>query len=276
MSRALSVIVPVHNEAAVIATTARALLETLPEAAEVVFACNGCTDGSASIVRELGDPRVRVLEIKEAGKARAIREAERLVTAFPRFYVDSDVVAKGYVLLKLAKDLSLHDLDLVAPRIEFDNSGSSWAARAVNSIWLALPHGSTGGFHHVLGVSERGRRRWSEMPDVIADDAFIEAHIAADKKMIVRDVAITTRPPRSLWSFLRVRERWLRGDRELKCRGIAPPKMEGQRRAITVLARQPGQMLPVLLYVGARLIAQGLSMLPRGRGSTWYRDATSR
>src|SRR3954452_15104102 len=90
----MSVVVPVRNEAANIERMATALLSSLPEDSEVVFVCNGCTDQSAKLLNGIVDARCKVLEIHESGKARAIREAERLLTAFPRFYIDSDVIIR--------------------------------------------------------------------------------------------------------------------------------------------------------------------------------------
>ena len=61
-----SVIVPAHDEAAVIARCLGALLEEVaPGTLDVVVACNGCTDATAAVAREWA-PLVRVLELPVA------------------------------------------------------------------------------------------------------------------------------------------------------------------------------------------------------------------
>jgi hypothetical protein len=87
-----SVVIPAHNEAAVIRRCLDALLDGFrPGELEVVVACNGCTDGTADIVRSSGHA-VRIIEIQVASKPAALRAAEELVTIFPRLYLDADVV----------------------------------------------------------------------------------------------------------------------------------------------------------------------------------------
>ena len=62
------VIVPAHNEEAVIGRTLRALLgSAAPGEFEVLVVCNGCTDRTAALVRS-EFPSVRVLERSEASK----------------------------------------------------------------------------------------------------------------------------------------------------------------------------------------------------------------
>lgn len=273
---AISVIVPVHDEGALIAKTAQTLLAGLPQNTQIIFACNGCRDDSASKLRSIVGPRGLILELAYPNKAKAIAEAERHASAFPRFYIDADVAITGEEITKLADALATGDLDLVSPRLVFDQTGSSWSARAVNSIWLSLPHGSTEGFHAVLGVSARGRAAWGELPNIMADDTFISSHIDPAGKAIVSDVSVVVRPPRTLRSFIRVRERWLRGDRQLTGMGITIPKTEGQARSLIRLALRDGRALPVLIYIVARLAAEALAILPMRSRGTWYRDRTSR
>ena len=87
-----SAVIPAHNEAAVILRCLDTLLAGFrPGELDVVVTCNGCTDGTADVVRSSGH-QVRVLEIDAASKPAALRAAEEVVTAFPRLYLDADVV----------------------------------------------------------------------------------------------------------------------------------------------------------------------------------------
>ena len=58
----ISVIIPAHNEAALLGDTLNHLLkDTAPGTLEIVVACNGCTDNTAKIARAF-EPSVRVVE----------------------------------------------------------------------------------------------------------------------------------------------------------------------------------------------------------------------
>ena len=71
--------------------------------------CNGCSDSTAEIARDLGGP-VRVIETAVASTASALRLGDREASGFPRFYVDADV------------DLSFESLTRVAEVLE----GERW------------------------------------------------------------------------------------------------------------------------------------------------------
>lgn len=270
-----SVIVPVYNEARRLPETLPVLLDGLDHAAELIIICNGCTDGSADVARRLAGSRALVIDHPQAGKALAIREAERHVSAFPRFYVDADVGLAGRDLGLMAIHMAEAGLELISPRTEQDLLGSSWAARRVSQIWLALPHGAGAAFHCVLGLSAAGRARWGLFPDILADDSFIESQIPAALKAIDHTVALQSRPPRTLWSHIRVRARWERGIRELGAMGIVVPRVAGQRRALIAMAIDRGHMLSVALYLLVRIAGDALAHLPE-RKREWFQDRTSR
>ena len=63
-----TVIVPIHNEAAVLRRSLGGMIEGLPDTIEILAVCNGCTDESADIARSFA-PRVEVIELDEAPEA---------------------------------------------------------------------------------------------------------------------------------------------------------------------------------------------------------------
>ncbi len=154
-----SIIVPVHNEAGVVARNAAFLLQGLPDNAEIVFACNGCTDGTQRILERVAGTRALILDLDERSKARAIQAAELHVRAMPRFFVDADVTISGHDIAKLADKLSNEEFELISPQSRYDLSGVSRLARAVHEVAASLPHFRQGAFHCVLGVSAAGRGR---------------------------------------------------------------------------------------------------------------------
>lgn len=266
-----SVIVPVHDEADLLPETAPLMLAGLGRA-EVVFVCNGCTDGSAALLRRLLGERARVIELPAAGKAAAIRAGEAAVRAFPRFYVDADVWIAGSTLAALARTLAAERLDLVSPRIRVDHAGASRLARGVTEAWMSLPHMRLAGFHNVLGVSAEGRARWGRFPDLLADDDFIAASIPPRARRIVDGLSCTIRPPRRFRAWVRVRARWTRGQRQLRAQGIVLPRTPGQADGLRTLLAE-GRVLAVGAYVAAAALGAVLGRFGR---SGWYRDGSSR
>lgn len=275
-SRPCGVVIAARDEAASIGRCLEALREGLPaEFARVVIACNGCRDGTVSIARTWAGGDWTVLDIPEPGKARAIRAAERMLPPGPRFYIDADVVFRGVDLVRIAGTLGLGGLHLVSPSIRHDLDGCNLLSRSLNRTWLALPHARTHAFHHVLGVSEEGRGRWGEMPDVIGDDAFIASRFAPHERRVMPGVFVVTRPPRSLAAWIGVRKRWLAGDRELRSLGIADPDVPPQVRALLRRSLSPRTAADGLLYTGVRCVTAITAAVSRTR-TTWYRDRTSR
>src|SRR5262249_5142571 len=87
-----SVLIPAHNEAAVIERCLKTLFEgTEPGELEVAVVCNGCRDATADLARAFGQA-VTVIELEEGSKPAALRAGDRCLRTFPRLYLDADVV----------------------------------------------------------------------------------------------------------------------------------------------------------------------------------------
>jgi cellulose synthase/poly-beta-1,6-N-acetylglucosamine synthase-like glycosyltransferase len=274
MLKTFSVIVPVFNEENGLAARAGLLLSGLPGGCELIFVCNGCTDRSEAILRETVGTTAVVLTCAK-GKARAIRLGERHASLLPRFYVDSDVSVSGSDLARLARALR-DGVQLVSPRIAFNLEGASWAARSLSQFWLSLPHGRTGAYHHVLGVSAAARARWGAFPDLMADDLFIESMIEDEEKRVVTDITVTTTPPKRFWQWIRVRIRWQQGIEQLRRARIDPPMVAGQYRAILSGALSPRLCASAILYCASVLLSRLLARTGLFESGKWYRDASSR
>jgi glycosyltransferase involved in cell wall biosynthesis len=271
------VIIPARDESAMIGRCLEALLDGLPPGfARIIVACNGCRDDTVFRARRFASPDLEVLDLAEGGKAKAIRAAERLLPEAPRVFLDADVAFSGHDLVRLVDRLDSGPHHLISPAIHHDLQGCTACAAAVSRIWLELPHGQTSGFHHVLGVSAEGRRRWAEFPDIIADDAFIASRFRPDERRIDPQLAVTVRPPRTLPAWIGVRSRWIRGERELRSSGLDGPGEPGQRSALARLSLRPSQLPGVTLYVLVRFAAAWRARGTPARRVEWYRDATSR
>src|SRR5512142_3102283 len=85
------VVIPAHNEAAVIGRClTRLLADAQPGEFEVVVACNGCTDDTASVASDAA-PGVRVLRLDKASKSLALQAGDDAASVLPRLYLDADI-----------------------------------------------------------------------------------------------------------------------------------------------------------------------------------------
>ena len=70
-----------------------------------------------------------VIELDVASKAEALRAADRFATAFPRVYLDADVLVSGTAIHAVLEHLSRPGALAARPPIVYDTSSSSWVVR---------------------------------------------------------------------------------------------------------------------------------------------------
>lgn len=103
----ISVCIPMYNEAAVIAGTAKTLSDYMEKTFgagnyEIIFSNDGSTDGCDRIVRELGLPGVRVVGYeKNQGKGCAVRTALLASEGDVAMFTDADLAYGTDVILRL-------------------------------------------------------------------------------------------------------------------------------------------------------------------------------
>ncbi|MFZ5872025.1 MAG: glycosyltransferase, partial [Actinomycetota bacterium] len=205
-----SVVVPAHQERDAIGACLESLLgDALPGEFEVAVAANGCTDGTADVARvtaaRLGH-EVVVLELPEAGKAAAVRAAERHLSTLPRVFVDADVECPTGTVRSLVDALA-SGADVAVPRRVLDLSGASRPARLYYRFWSDLPWVQsqlTG--RGVYAVGPAARATYEQLPDLVAEDRFVTTRVPRDRAAIV-DAAVVVRPPARLPDVVRVRRR---------------------------------------------------------------------
>jgi glycosyltransferase involved in cell wall biosynthesis len=271
-----AVIIPAHNEATVIRECLDALFAGVdPHAFQVVVSCNGCTDGTADVVRNLPYP-VTVLEQKAASKPRALRLAESACDAFPRLYVDADVTLPGSSAVAVLERLA--DGVLAArPPVRYDTSSSSTLVRRFHHARGAVPtlHTSLWGAG-VYGLSRQGRDRFGAFPDVVGDDLFVDRLFAAHEVEIVDCEPVTVRAPRRTADLVRLLRRSFRGKAEADAVTTSDRSSTG-RTLFFVLrhgGQSPGAALDALAYIALVLVSRAQARLrPRVR---WERDESSR
>jgi glycosyltransferase involved in cell wall biosynthesis len=211
-----SVAIPAHNEAAVIGRCLDALLDGgHPGELEVVVVCNGSTDEAADIVRSKW-PSVRVIEIPEASKPAALRVADESLVTFPRIYLDADVSLPGTSARRLIEALRSGSSVAARPRYIWDVSRSDVLVRSYYRGLARVQSGRNSLWGGIYGLSQEGRSRFSEFPDLIADDLFVDQSFSPAEIEIVdvEDPAVIA-VPRGILDLFRVVRRRRKGNADL-------------------------------------------------------------
>lgn len=277
-----SIVIPAHNEATVIRRCLDSLFDGLdPARVEVVVSCNGCTDSTASTARASGHP-VTVVETDVASKIVALRAGDRAVESFPRIYLDADVVLTGSAAEQLFARLDGSAALAARPPIHYAVELASWPVRAyyrartrvpavMNSLWGA----------GVYGLSQEGRSRFGEFPDVVADDLFIDGLFAPDETEIVDTSPVIVNVPRRVRPLLNILRRTSRGNAEADgatgTDATRHPQMAASTVAREVLATgrdSRSAAFDAIIYLTLAAFARVLVLVrPAHR---WERDDSSR
>lgn len=199
-SPAGAVIVPAHNEAAVIARTLRPLAHLAASGAmEIIVACNGCTDKTAAIAASF--PGVRVIEISESSKTAALNAADAACSCWPRLYLDADIEIIPEAVVQVFEHLGAAGSLAARPAFRYDTVGADMIVQAYYRARMRMP-----AMHrHLWGagayaVNAAGHARFPEFPSATADDAFVDSLFGQDEKVVIPTPPVVVRVP------LRVRE----------------------------------------------------------------------
>jgi glycosyltransferase involved in cell wall biosynthesis len=270
-----SVVIPAHNEEAVLGRCIRVLLAgSTPDELDVVVVANACTDRTAEIAREAG---VRVLETSTPGKANALRLGDAECVTFPRIYADADIELETSSARALVSALDGSDALSAAPVPTWDLVGASGPARRVHRVHeqLMAPRRALAGVG-VYVLTEDGHRRVFPLPDVLSDDGLVHRSFAADERLVVADAPVVVRPARTLRAHLRRRIRVRQGNRQLDALGV--PAAEGRIRLRSLgrlVAERSVSALDAAFYLG--VLGVDLVITRRtGPWIAWSTDATSR
>jgi glycosyltransferase involved in cell wall biosynthesis len=209
-----SVVIPAHDEAAVIRRCLDALFTGFaPGQLDVVVVCNGCADETAAVARACGHP-VRVMELGTASKPAALRAGDAAARILPRLYLDADVVLPGSAARMVLERLRSAAV-AARPPIHYDSSGASAPVRSYYRARSRVPAvlGSLWGAG-VYGLSADGRARFGAFPDVIADDLWVDRHFDRSEIEIVDCEPVTVSVPRRSRDLVRVLRRTYFGKEE--------------------------------------------------------------
>ena len=308
---AITVVIPAHNEGAVIGETLRTLLadgeahrgaavdacgkrvdESSPaQPFEVLIVCNGCTDDTAAVAREAAEgasARVRILETPIASKTAALNLGLAEARPGTVVCVDADIRLSVGDLLRTAAAVAEGSGGgggalAASPRARMDLEGSSWPVQAYYRLWLALPYvrGDLMGAG-VYALSQAGRERLGALPAVIADDGYVRASFHPRERARVESAVALVRAPRTLRGLVRIKTRSRLGEYQLRSLFAGDLPGRGKKNsyagAAAFLLKRPGlwACVPVYLYVNALTRARARRQLASLAQYTWERDESSR
>ncbi|MFC6705700.1 glycosyltransferase [Flexivirga alba] len=265
-----TVLIAAHNEEAVIGGTLDGLLTGgSAESLEVIVAANGCTDGTVTVARRRS---VEVVEVAAAGKAAALNAAERRATGYPRVYLDADIQLDKAAIERLSESLRPAPGDsgrpLVAvPARTVDVSASSRWVRMYYRVHALHPSYATGLFGRgAVAVSEAGRARFAEFPEVIADDLFLDSLFDETEARHLDDVVSVVVAVRSTRSLVRRLARVRRGNAQLRAADSAGVVRQavGVRWLTAAVRADPALALATAVYVAVTVVAEARARWGRG------------
>jgi hypothetical protein len=280
-----SVIIPAHNEAAVLG---RLLTSLIPPAGsegdysaadfDVIVVCNGCTDNTAEIARSYR--AVTVLETATPSKQLALRLGDTRTNGFPRIYLDADVEIGHQDITRLVCGLATNVL-AVSPRRVIPYDGVSLPVRWYYDIWQALPNVRAAIFGRgVICLSEAGFSRISGLPMLMSDDLAMSAAFTAAERSVVDDAVVVVRPPKVWADLIRRRVRAVTGTRQAYASGEtwSSDSRTGKSDLIAVVRERPALLWRLPFFLAATVQARrgAARALARGEQEKWLRDNSSR
>lgn len=177
-----TIVIPANNEAGYIGPCLDALLSQTPDAGplHIVVAANACTDTTVAEARariaaaRAGGHVLTVLDIRQGGKPNALNAGDRAAgpATGPRAYLDADILCDPPLFGQLRAALQGAAPRYATGRLSIRPARSA-VTRAYGRFWSLTPFvqgGAVGtGFY---AVNPAGRARWTDYPDIIADDTY--------------------------------------------------------------------------------------------------------
>lgn len=273
-----SVIIPAHNEEAVIGRCLRTLLDGAPAGAlDVIVVANGCSDRTVEIASSFGAD-VRVLDLPEPSKHAALNAGCAQVSRFPLAVVDADVDVNWRALVAVGEALQRTGALVGAPRLEVDLRDCPWYVRSFCRVWLDQPwmtEAPVGSGAYVL--SEQGFARLGRFPNITNDDQYVHDLFAAEERCVIGTHAFVMRAPRTFRGLVARRTRTMAGAVELEARFGRLPGLSRRRGTFQVLRESPELAPHLPVFLAVTLLAKRAARRKIATAShKWERDDSSR
>ncbi len=277
-TRIAAVVIPAHDEQAVIARCLRALADGTREGElDIVVVANGCHDDTAAVAKAEG---ATVIETPVGGKANALRLGDAQCGTFPRLYLDADSELTGTAVKAMIAALADDPAPACAPVPDFDLTGASRPVRGFHrALWALLDERDSLAGAGAYMLSEAGHGRVFPMPDVIADDGWVHRTFQPHERLTVARARVSVRLPRTVGAVIRRRARVRLGNRQLDALGRPATEPALRPKALLGVVRQR-KVTPVdaACFVGILLTERVIARWRAARGATttWSADRTTR
>ena len=265
-----AIIIPAHNEEAVIERTLRGLSHlAATNQAEIIVVCNGCSDSTADIAR--GFPGVRVVEIDERSKPAALNAGDLAAGTWPRLYLDADVEIHPDAVHRVFAELTAGPLLAARPAFRYDTADASPVVRAYYRARERMPstHGALWGAG-AYAVSAAGHERFGTFPPLSGEDLFVDSVFAAGEKRVLDSLPVRVRTPRSVRRLVAMLERHRRGTLKAE----TPSTTSTSLRGVASTIRGPVSAYDAAVY-SAFALASRLAV-GRAHAVGWVREESGR
>jgi glycosyltransferase involved in cell wall biosynthesis len=272
-----AVIVPAYNEAAVIKRTLAPLSQAAVDGLiELIVVCNGCTDGTAEVVRSV--PGVRVVELEQGSKPAALNAGDAATTLWPRLYLDADIQITAAAVLAVLDRLAQGDVLAARPDSIYNFDGASALVRSYYRARQRIPgHQLAMWGAGAYALSAKGHHRIGVFPSVTGDDLYVDSQFDASEKAVVATDPSVVKTPADVKSLLAIRRRSHRGAAELSAAWHGPDEQirnTGWETLVAVVRaiRGPRSAVDVVVYLGVAFAARWGAR----KAHSWERDESSR
>lgn len=134
--RSVSILIAVHNGERFVEDKLRSIFELNYPAAEieVILVCDGCTDATEEVARQVGGDRVRILALPHGGKAMALNAAMKIAGGGIFFFTDIRQKLDPDCLRRLVESFADSQVGVVSGRLVI-LEGNSRGEQDVGLYW---------------------------------------------------------------------------------------------------------------------------------------------
>ncbi|MFB0612084.1 glycosyltransferase [Aurantiacibacter poecillastricola] len=282
-----TVVIPAHNEEAVIGRCLATLQQRAPQghSTQVIVAANGCTDRTVEAAREAA-PHALVLDLPEGSKPKAMNAANAEALYYPRIYLDADVQCDYHSLSALAAALREPGAMAASPMLRMDLSRSSPLVKSYYRVWLTQPYVTRNMVGSgCFGLSRAACERIGPFPPITGDDIWVYSRFSEDERRSVthdasgEPVFFTVSPPISASDQIRVETRRRLGNEEMKRLYPSPHYSSSNSAGDLPKALENGaSRFDVGVYLVMKALARARASIAKRRSEkiVWERDTAAR
>jgi glycosyltransferase involved in cell wall biosynthesis len=268
--------VPACNEAALIERTLAPLSRAAVDGyIELIVVCNGCTDDTAGVARNVSG--ARVLELPQGSKPAALNAGDDAATLWPRLYLDADIETSAETVFAVLDRLAEGKVLAARPDRRFDVDGASAVVRSFFRATSRIPQRNSPIWGAgAYGLSKAGHERLGSFPAITGDDLYVDTLFDVDEKAVVPTEPVVVRAPADTRSLLAIRRRSHRAASELSTGRQERARMHSESidTAMAVLRsiRGPRSAADAAVYLAMAVAGR----LPYRNAKTWERDDSRR